>query len=134
MDLVRRVTNLWGWLSWQVISSLQTQIAEAQRSEEAQLREDLQRAEQKVQLKAYRLTEYEREASIHLGLLIVPHPLSLDVYWGLRGHIPCPGVTVVPEGEEHPYSILPHRGALCYPGHRLIPLAKYLSFSPSAHV
>ncbi|XP_065553475.1 centrosomal protein of 164 kDa isoform X3 [Lathamus discolor] len=46
-----------------VISSLQTQIAEAQRSEEAQLREDLQRAEQKVQLKAYRLTEYERELS-----------------------------------------------------------------------
>ncbi|NXD64352.1 CE164 protein, partial [Eolophus roseicapillus] len=54
-----------------VISSLQTQIAEAQRSEEAQLREDLQRAEQKVQLKAYRLTEYEREASIHLGLLML---------------------------------------------------------------
>ncbi|NWS46772.1 CE164 protein, partial [Probosciger aterrimus] len=49
-----------------VISSLQTQIAEAQRSEEAQLREDLQRAEQKVQLKAYRLTEYEREAKKHL--------------------------------------------------------------------
>ncbi|KAM9519688.1 centrosomal protein of 164 kDa isoform 3-T3 [Guaruba guarouba] len=46
-----------------VISSLQTQIAEAQRSEEAQLREDLQRAEQKVQLKAYQLTEYERELS-----------------------------------------------------------------------
>ncbi|NXK80800.1 CE164 protein, partial [Amazona guildingii] len=49
-----------------VISSLQTQIAEAQRSEEAQLREDLQRAEQKVQLKAYQLTEYEREAKKHL--------------------------------------------------------------------
>ncbi|NXG39025.1 CE164 protein, partial [Dromaius novaehollandiae] len=48
-----------------VISSLQTQIAEAQRSEEAQLRENLQRAEQKVQQKAYQVTEYEREASIH---------------------------------------------------------------------
>ncbi|KFR00016.1 Centrosomal protein of 164 kDa, partial [Opisthocomus hoazin] len=45
-----------------VISSLQTRAAEAQRSEEAQLREDLQRAEQKVQQKAYQLTEYEREA------------------------------------------------------------------------
>ncbi|NXN69619.1 CE164 protein, partial [Himantopus himantopus] len=52
-----------------VISSLQTQIAEAQRNEEAQLREDLQKAEQKVQQKAYRVTEYEREASISLGLL-----------------------------------------------------------------
>ncbi|XP_075298488.1 centrosomal protein of 164 kDa isoform X6 [Opisthocomus hoazin] len=46
-----------------VISSLQTRAAEAQRSEEAQLREDLQRAEQKVQQKAYQLTEYERELS-----------------------------------------------------------------------
>uniref|UniRef100_A0A8C4V5D4 Centrosomal protein of 164 kDa n=1 Tax=Falco tinnunculus TaxID=100819 RepID=A0A8C4V5D4_FALTI len=46
-----------------VISSLQTQIAEAQRSEEAQLREDLQRAEQKVQQKAFRVTEYEHELS-----------------------------------------------------------------------
>ncbi|KFQ89390.1 Centrosomal protein of 164 kDa, partial [Phoenicopterus ruber ruber] len=45
-----------------VISSLQTQIAEARRSEEARLRDDLQRAEQKVQQKAYRVTEYEREA------------------------------------------------------------------------
>ncbi|KGL79106.1 Centrosomal protein of 164 kDa, partial [Tinamus guttatus] len=47
-----------------VISSLQTQIAEAQRNEEAQLREELQRAEQKIQQKAYQVTEYEREASI----------------------------------------------------------------------
>ncbi|KAF1667422.1 hypothetical protein FQA23_0011663, partial [Aptenodytes patagonicus] len=39
-----------------VISSLQTQIAEAQRSEEARLRDDLQRAEQKVQQKACRLS------------------------------------------------------------------------------
>uniref|UniRef100_A0A8V0ZU48 Centrosomal protein 164 n=1 Tax=Gallus gallus TaxID=9031 RepID=A0A8V0ZU48_CHICK len=46
-----------------VTSSLQTQIAEAQRSEEAWLREDLQRAEEKVQQKAYRLAEYERELS-----------------------------------------------------------------------
>ncbi|KFO08426.1 Centrosomal protein of 164 kDa, partial [Balearica regulorum gibbericeps] len=43
----------------QVISSLQTQIAEAQRSEEARLRDSLQRAEQKVQQKAYQVTEYE---------------------------------------------------------------------------
>ncbi|KFU86115.1 Centrosomal protein of 164 kDa, partial [Chaetura pelagica] len=48
----------------QVISSLQTQIAEAQRSEEAQLHEDLQRAEQRVQQKAFQVTEYEREASL----------------------------------------------------------------------
>ncbi|KFP58895.1 Centrosomal protein of 164 kDa, partial [Cathartes aura] len=52
-----------------VVSSLQTQIAEAQRSEEAQLREDLQRAEQKAQQKAYQATEYEHEASIHPGSL-----------------------------------------------------------------
>ncbi|KFW60733.1 Centrosomal protein of 164 kDa, partial [Pygoscelis adeliae] len=52
-----------------VISSLETRIAEAQRSEEARLRDDLQRAEQKVQQKACRVTEYEYEASIHLGLL-----------------------------------------------------------------
>ncbi|KFR03115.1 Centrosomal protein of 164 kDa, partial [Nipponia nippon] len=51
-----------------VISSLRTQIAEAQRSKEARLRDDLQRAEQKVQQKAFRVTEYEREASTHLGL------------------------------------------------------------------
>ncbi|KGL87731.1 Centrosomal protein of 164 kDa, partial [Charadrius vociferus] len=51
-----------------VISSLQTQIAEAQRNEEAQLREDLQRAEQKVQQKAYRVTEYEREAKKRLSM------------------------------------------------------------------
>lgn len=78
MEPVRRVTSLCGWLSRQVISSLQTQIAEAQRSEEARLRDDLQRAEQKVQQKACRVTEYEYEASIHLGLLKVLHPLSLD--------------------------------------------------------
>ncbi|NXS41568.1 CE164 protein, partial [Balaeniceps rex] len=53
-----------------VISSLQTQIAEAQTSEEARLRDDLQRAEQKVQQKAYQVTEYEHEASIHLGELM----------------------------------------------------------------
>ncbi|NXV84534.1 CE164 protein, partial [Calonectris borealis] len=52
-----------------VISSLQTQIAEAQRSEEARLLDNLQRAEQKVQQKAYQVTEYEHEASIRLGLL-----------------------------------------------------------------
>ncbi|NXI48735.1 CE164 protein, partial [Chloroceryle aenea] len=53
-----------------VISSLQAQIAEAQRSEEAQLRQDLQRAEHKVQQKAFQVTEYEREASVHLGDLM----------------------------------------------------------------
>ncbi|KFV78846.1 Centrosomal protein of 164 kDa, partial [Struthio camelus australis] len=52
------------------ISSLQTQIAEAQRTEEAQLREDLERAEQKVQQKAYHVIEYEREASIRPGELL----------------------------------------------------------------
>ncbi|XP_071432453.1 centrosomal protein of 164 kDa isoform X2 [Pithys albifrons albifrons] len=46
-----------------VISSLQTQLAEAQRSQEAQLHEDLQRADQKVQQKVYQLKEYERELS-----------------------------------------------------------------------
>ncbi|NXK44754.1 CE164 protein, partial [Chauna torquata] len=46
-----------------VISSLQTQIAEAQRSQEAWLHEDLQRAEQKMQQKAYQVMEYERELS-----------------------------------------------------------------------
>ncbi|KAM9369962.1 centrosomal protein of 164 kDa [Phaethornis superciliosus] len=46
-----------------VISSLQTQIAEAQRREEARLRDDLQRAEQKVQQKVYQVTEYEHELS-----------------------------------------------------------------------
>ncbi|NWR75257.1 CE164 protein, partial [Centropus unirufus] len=53
-----------------VISSLQTQLEEAQRSEEAQLRESLQRAEQKVQQKAFHITEYEREASIPLAELM----------------------------------------------------------------
>lgn len=61
------MTSLCGWFSWQVTSSLQTQIAEAQRSEEAWLREDLQRAEEKVQQKSYQVAEYEREASIRLG-------------------------------------------------------------------
>ncbi|XP_032304950.1 centrosomal protein of 164 kDa isoform X10 [Coturnix japonica] len=46
-----------------VTSSLQTQIAEAQRSEEAWLREDLQRAEEKVQQKAFQVAQYERELS-----------------------------------------------------------------------
>ncbi|XP_075579496.1 centrosomal protein of 164 kDa [Pelecanus crispus] len=46
-----------------VISSLQTQIAEAQTSEEARLRDNLQRAERKVQQKAYQVTEYEHELS-----------------------------------------------------------------------
>ncbi|XP_074783503.1 centrosomal protein of 164 kDa-like isoform X3 [Athene noctua] len=45
-----------------VISSLQTQLAEARRREEAQLREDLRRAEQKAQQKA-QVAEYERELS-----------------------------------------------------------------------
>ncbi|NXW49310.1 CE164 protein, partial [Nyctiprogne leucopyga] len=48
-----------------VISSLQTQIAEAQRSEEARLRDDLQKAEHKVQQKAFQVTEYERK---HLSM------------------------------------------------------------------
>ncbi|XP_017664953.1 PREDICTED: centrosomal protein of 164 kDa isoform X3 [Lepidothrix coronata] len=47
----------------EVISSLQTQLAEAQSSQEAQLREDLQRAGQKVQQKAFQVKEYERELS-----------------------------------------------------------------------
>ncbi|XP_027511188.1 centrosomal protein of 164 kDa isoform X2 [Corapipo altera] len=47
----------------EVISSLQTQLAEAQSSQEAQLREDLQRADQKVQQKAFQVKEYERELS-----------------------------------------------------------------------
>ncbi|XP_010294399.1 PREDICTED: centrosomal protein of 164 kDa, partial [Phaethon lepturus] len=46
-----------------VLSSLRTQIAESQRSEEARLRDDLQRAELKVQQKAHQVTEYERELS-----------------------------------------------------------------------
>ncbi|NXU29125.1 CE164 protein, partial [Thalassarche chlororhynchos] len=52
-----------------VISSLQTQIAEAQRSEEARLRDNLQRAEQKVQQKAYQVTKYEHEARKCLSAL-----------------------------------------------------------------
>ncbi|XP_019398632.1 PREDICTED: centrosomal protein of 164 kDa isoform X2 [Crocodylus porosus] len=46
-----------------VVASLQKQVEETQRSEETQLREALERAEQKVQQKAYHLTEYERELS-----------------------------------------------------------------------
>ncbi|KAM6312676.1 uncharacterized protein O3Q21_010514 [Podargus strigoides] len=46
-----------------IISSLQAQLAEAQRSEEAHLHEDLQRAEQKVQQRAYQVREHERELS-----------------------------------------------------------------------
>uniref|UniRef100_A0A8C3GNL6 Centrosomal protein 164 n=1 Tax=Cairina moschata TaxID=8855 RepID=A0A8C3GNL6_CAIMO len=46
-----------------VISSLQTQAAEAQRSKETWLHEDLQRAEQKMQQKAYQVMAYERELS-----------------------------------------------------------------------
>uniref|UniRef100_A0A8C3ERV6 Centrosomal protein of 164 kDa n=1 Tax=Corvus moneduloides TaxID=1196302 RepID=A0A8C3ERV6_CORMO len=47
----------------EVISSLQAQLAEAQSSQEAQLREELQRADQKVQQKAHQVKEYERELS-----------------------------------------------------------------------
>ncbi|KYO28702.1 centrosomal protein of isoform B [Alligator mississippiensis] len=46
-----------------VVASLQKQVEETQRSDETQLREALERAEQKVQQKAYHLTEYERELS-----------------------------------------------------------------------
>ncbi|XP_043356778.1 centrosomal protein of 164 kDa isoform X12 [Dermochelys coriacea] len=46
-----------------VVSSLRKQIAEAQRSEEAQLHEELEKAEQKVQQKTYRVAEFERELS-----------------------------------------------------------------------
>lgn len=94
--------NLWGRLSRQVISSLQAQIAEAQSSEEAQLRDSLQRAEQKVQQKAFQVLEYEREASVHLGLLGELQPRSLAARGRLRGHVPCPGVTLVPWGRGAP--------------------------------
>ncbi|NWT59202.1 CE164 protein, partial [Erythrocercus mccallii] len=47
----------------EVISSLQAQLAEAQSSQEAQLREELQRADQKVQQNALQVKEYERELS-----------------------------------------------------------------------
>lgn len=102
--------NLWGWLSRQVISSLQAQIAEAQRSEEAQLRDSLQRAEQKVQQKAFQVLEYEREASVHLGLLGELQPRSPAARGRLRPR-PLPRVTLAPWG----------RGA---------PAAPYLSMSP----
>ncbi|KAI1230706.1 centrosomal protein of 164 kDa, partial [Lamprotornis superbus] len=47
----------------EVISSLQAQLAEAQSSQEAQLREELQRADQEVQHRALKVKEYERELS-----------------------------------------------------------------------
>ncbi|KAM6400246.1 uncharacterized protein O9250_010819 [Rhynochetos jubatus] len=46
-----------------VISSLQTQIAEAHKREEARLRDELQRAEQRRQQKTQQVAEYERELS-----------------------------------------------------------------------
>lgn len=64
VHLWKRLTSLWGWLSWQVISSLQAQLAEAQSSQEAQLREELQRADQEVQHRALKVKEYEREVSL----------------------------------------------------------------------
>lgn len=77
-DPVERLTSLCGWLSWQVISSLQAQLAEAQSSQEAQLREELQRADQKVQQKAHQVKEYEREVSVGLVLKVL-HALSSGV-------------------------------------------------------
>lgn len=76
--LWKRLTSLCGWLSWQVISSLQAQLAEAQSSQEAQLREELQRADQKVQQKAHQVKEYEREVSVGLVLKVL-HALSSGV-------------------------------------------------------
>lgn len=70
----KKLTNLCGWLSWQVISSLQAQLAEAQSSQEAQLREELQREDQKVQHKALRVKEYEREVSAGVVLKVLPSP------------------------------------------------------------
>nr|XP_025037563.1 centrosomal protein of 164 kDa isoform X7 [Pelodiscus sinensis] len=46
-----------------VVSSLRKQIAEAQRCEEAQLQEELERAELKVQHKMSRVADFERELS-----------------------------------------------------------------------
>ncbi|KFP83513.1 Centrosomal protein of 164 kDa, partial [Acanthisitta chloris] len=46
-----------------VISSLQTQLAEAHRSREAQLHEDLERADQEVQQKAFQVKKYEQQLS-----------------------------------------------------------------------
>lgn len=77
-DPVERLTSLCGWLSWQVISSLRAQLAEAQSSQEAQLREELQRADQKVQQKAHQVKEYEREVSVGLVLKVL-HALSSGV-------------------------------------------------------
>lgn len=76
--LWKRLRSLCGWLSWQVISSLQAQLAEAQSSQEAQLREELQRADQKVQQKAHQVKEYEREVSVGLVLKVL-HALSSGV-------------------------------------------------------
>ncbi|XP_016289313.1 centrosomal protein of 164 kDa isoform X4 [Monodelphis domestica] len=47
----------------EVIAGLKKQIEEVHRREEAQLQEELGQAEQRVQQKSYRVTEYEREAS-----------------------------------------------------------------------
>ncbi|XP_036253388.1 centrosomal protein of 164 kDa isoform X4 [Molothrus ater] len=51
----------------EAIASLQAQLAEAQSSQEAQLREELQRADQKVQEKALKVKEYECELSELMG-------------------------------------------------------------------
>lgn len=80
--LWKRLTSLWGWLSWQVISSLQAQLAEAQSSQEAQLREELQRADQEVQHRALRVKEYEREVGVGF---VLPRTQSLT-HSVLRGH------------------------------------------------
>lgn len=76
--LGKRLTSLCGLLSWQVISSLQAQLAEAQSSQEAQLREELQRADEKVQQKALKVKEYEREVSVGFVLRAL-HALSSGV-------------------------------------------------------
>ncbi|XP_056650311.1 centrosomal protein of 164 kDa isoform X12 [Monodelphis domestica] len=47
----------------EVIAGLKKQIEEVHRREEAQLQEELGQAEQRVQQKSYRVTEYERELS-----------------------------------------------------------------------
>lgn len=72
--LWKRLTTLCGWLSWQVISSLQARLAEAQSSQEAQLREELQRADQKVQQKALQVKEYEREVRVGFVLKVLHSP------------------------------------------------------------
>ncbi|XP_044525537.1 centrosomal protein of 164 kDa [Gracilinanus agilis] len=47
----------------EVIAGLKKQIEEVHRREEAQLQEELGQAEQRIQQKSYRVTEYERELS-----------------------------------------------------------------------